>query len=128
MFAAILSWFLGGGLSSITSALTDAYRAKLAAANEADRIAADEMIAQLQAQRDVMAAEAGKFSLDGLMRLLFAMPFAVYYAKLVLIDKVLCSITGCSWSTDALSPNLTAISGIVISFFFVHAAITSFTK
>lgn len=128
MFAAILSWFVGGGLSSIEQGLVAAYQAKLTAQNDAQRIAADQTIATLQAQQAVMVGSAGKFSLDAIMRFAFAAPFAIYYAKLILLDKVYCSVAGCSWSTDALSPELTTISGIVISFFFLYSGAVTLLK
>jgi hypothetical protein len=123
MFAGILTWFLGGGLSSIENALTDAYKAKLTAQNDQDRIAADVTIQSLQAKRDVMIGEARKWSINALVRALFAVPVAAYYAKIFFFDKVLAL-----GSTDPLSDDLTWTARVIISFYFLYEGATSVAK
>ena len=123
MLAGLLSFFLGGGLKSIEDGLVAAYQAKLNAANDAERIAADQRIATLQAQRDVMVGASGKFSLDAVVRFLFALGPLAYFSKIFLIDKVWCSLTGCAASTDPLSPELTAVAGAIIGFYFLYSAV-----
>lgn len=123
MFAMVVSWFLGGGLSSIEKALTDAYQAKLNAQTNEDKIAADVTIGTLQVQRDVMIAEAGKWSINAFVRLLFAVPVAAYYAKIFVWDKVL------AWgSTDALSDELAWTARVVIGFYFLYEAASAVRK
>lgn len=123
MLAALASWFLGGGLASIENKLVEAYQAKLTAQNDQDRIAADVTIQTLQARRDVMVGEAGKWSINALVRAAFAVPVALYYAKIFLIDKVLAM-----GSTDPLSDDLTWTARTVIGFYFLFEAVNAVRK
>lgn len=91
--------------------------ARLAAANaetNAERIAADERIAALQARRDVLIAESGSRA-NGWVRAAFAVPFVIYNAKLVLWDKVFAFGV-----TDPLSDELFQIELAVIGFYFLY--------
>jgi hypothetical protein len=123
VFAGILSWFLGGGLSSIENSLKEAYVAKLNAQNNEDRIAADVTIQSLQAKRDVMVSEAGKWSINAFVRLCFALPVALYYGKIFVLDKVLAM-----GSTDPLSDDLTWTARVVIGFYFLYEAANAARK
>jgi hypothetical protein len=111
---AVVGFITGGALGAIADKLAEAYKAKQDAATEQDRIAADERIATLQAQRDVMIAEAGS-PINGLIRLAFALPVAIYLGKLILWDKVL----GLG-ATDNLSPQLWTHADIIVGFYFLH--------
>lgn len=111
---ALLAFVTGGGLGGIADKLADAYKAKQQAATDQDKIAADERIATLQAQRDVLVAESSR-PINGIMRFLFAAPVAVYLAKLIVWDKVLGFGV-----TDDLSPQLWNYAYIVVGFYFLH--------
>lgn len=113
MFAALFSWLASGGLAAIGRELRAAHEAKLRAANDSERIAADVRIRGLEArQASILAAQGDRF--ERWVRIAFAVPFVVYIWKLVLWDKVL----GLG-ATDALSPMLADIMWIVIGGYFL---------
>lgn len=97
---------------NIPAALNRAYKDKLTATNDAERLAVEERIAALQAQ------QIAQKPIDALMRIAFAAPIAAYYGKIFLWDKVL------GWgSTDPLSSNLTYVAMVVIGFYFLHSMV-----
>ena len=100
----------------IVGQIADAREKAALAETNSERIAADERIAALQAQRDVLIAESGS-SLNAAIRAMFALPFAIYITKVVLVDKVLGRGV-----TDPLSPWLADVCMIVVGFYFVREA------
>lgn len=113
MFATILSWLTGGGIAAIGRELNAAYQARLDAKNDAERIAAEKWIADLEARRAVIqSAQSDKA--ERWVRIAFAAPFVLYFWKLIIWDKVF----GLG-STDPLSPMLTEAMWIVIGGFFL---------
>lgn len=106
-----MTWLLsllGGGLAE---QLRRAYEARLAAQNDADRIAADVDIARLEARQRSQAIGGRWITL---VQVAWAMPFVIYNAKLILWDKVL------AWGvTDPLSPELYGLQSVIVGFFFV---------
>ena len=109
--------FLTGPLSAITRDLKEAYQSKLTAQNDAQRIAADERIAVLEARKtSILAAQSDP--VERWVRVGLAFPFVVYINKLVLWDKVL--ELGV---TDKLSPELSQIMMIVLAGYFVDVAV-----
>lgn len=112
----MLAWLLSlvTGTGGIAAQIEKAYEAKLAAANDGERIAADVAIAQLTAQQ---AALVRGGLLSAAVQAAFALPFIVYNAKLILWDKVL------GWGvTDPLSAQLYTVESIVVGFYFLRAA------
>jgi sterol desaturase/sphingolipid hydroxylase (fatty acid hydroxylase superfamily) len=109
----ILAWLAKIGIGSIANKLAAAYAAKQNATTDQARIAADERIRTLEAKRDVQVAEAGS-PINAFIRVLFALPVAIYYGKLFLYDKVLAM-----GATDPLSSELTQIAFVIIGFYFV---------
>lgn len=114
----IVASLFSSGLSSVTASLQQAYATKLAAANDAERLKADIAIRTLEAQQAVLVAEATSGGLQSWIRPLFALPFVIYNAKLVVWDKVL----GFG-STDSLSPELVQIELLVIGSYFAGRTI-----
>ena len=113
MFGTLLSWIASGGLSGITRALQQAYEAKLRAQTDADKLATDLKIRELESRRDVILA-AQSDRVERWVRVAFAAPFAIYNAKLLIWDKTL------GWgATDPLSPMLTEVFWIVLGGFFL---------
>jgi hypothetical protein len=108
-----MMWFnvLGG----LAGKLADAYKAKAAAQTDEARIAADVIISQLQARQAAVIA-GGRWIAP--IQAAFAGMFLIYYAKLIIWDKVL----GLG-VTDGLSPSLENLSMIVISFIFLQAGV-----
>lgn len=89
MFATILSWLGGGALTKITGALTDAYRAKLLAQNDQQRIEADTLIAKLEAARAVAVIEAGdRWSATRIGRLLVVLPWGIWWSLIFAVSIV----------------------------------------
>lgn len=99
---------LGGGIpEQIRGALND----RLQAQNDAERIAADERLAYLQA-RQASQMMGGRWIT--FIQIGFALPFVIYNAKLVIWDKVLEM-----GATDPLSGELYDLQKVVVGFFFV---------
>lgn len=122
MFASLLKWLAGGGITVLGQEITRAYKAKLDAKNDAERIAADKWIAELEAERaSILAAQRDRF--ERWVRIGFAVPFVIYIWKLVLWDKVL----GLG-VTDPLSPMLTQIMWTVIGGYFVISTVRIFRR
>lgn len=116
MFAMILGW-LGG---PIFGQIVEGYKAKLAAGNTSDRIAADlaarELAVQqieIQTQNQLKIAEIGHFWEP---EKLFAYIMVIYFGKIVLWDKVFSYWT--NGSTDALHGDASMWAGLIMSFYF----------
>ena len=87
------------------------------AANDAERIAADERINLLEARKSTILA-AQSDPVERLVRIGFAIPIMVYEWKLILWDKVLSLGV-----TDNLSPELWQLFWIVIGGYFLDVTI-----
>jgi hypothetical protein len=119
MVSIVLAWLgnlLGGPFAK---AALDAYRAKLAANNTSEKIAADLAARELpveQRERElatqVLIAEQGRWY-AALPRPLFAFAFVIYVWKVVVWDKVLGFGT-----TDALSGDISQWALIVLTAYF----------
>jgi hypothetical protein len=108
----MLAWLASLGIGSIAKQLIAAYAQKADAKTEQERIAADERIRTLEAR-----AKAQR-PVDALIRVLFALPVALYFGKLFLWDKVL------GWGvTDPLSADLRTVAMTIIGFYFVTALV-----
>ena len=98
------------------------------AVTERDRIQSEEKIKSLTARRDVLISEAGVSRLNIFMRSAMAMSVVVVLAKLLIWDKVIGSLVGCSaaprgtcglFTTDPLDDNQWRIIMVVVGFYFV---------
>lgn len=118
----ILLGLFTGPLTAISNDIKEAYQSKLNAANDAERIAADERINLLEARKTtIMAAQSDPY--ERWVRIAFAFPFVVYEWKLILYDKVL------AWGvTDPLSPELTHLMWVVVGGYFVDVTVTKVTR
>lgn len=117
MIGSLISFFTGGGFNSIADQFRQAYEAKLAAQNDAERIAADKWIAELEHRVAAQTQGAGT-AWAKIMRAAFALPFVIYHGKLIIWDKVL------GWgTTDPLSPYLEGIAWTIIAFYFLDNTI-----
>lgn len=122
----LVSWFLNGGLTTIENGLIEAEKQKLAAQNDADRIAADVRIQSLNAQRDVLIAESGhRWTINGIIRGALSMPAVFYLWQIILIDKVVCKWLGVACATDDLSTNGWTYIWIVVGFYFVQTVVSA---
>lgn len=112
MLAWILS-FLSGPLRGISNDIKEAYTAKLSAANDKERIAADERIAVLEG-REAIILRAMSDRVERWVRIGFALPFIVYINKIIFWDKIF------GWgTTDALSSSFLDIMYIVLAGYFL---------
>lgn len=114
MLAFLLNLFTGGTISTITNAIISAQHEYLAAQTDKDRIAADERVKTLQAQRDVLVTESASGGFQSWVRPLFALPFVIFNFKVVVWDKVFGLGT-----TDPLSDELFQIEMIIITAYFL---------
>lgn len=116
MWMALLS-FLGG---PVIKGLIDAYNAKLKAGIADNKIAADLAAGEIAAQTQVKVAEVGHpFEVEKL----FAYVTLIYYAKLLIWDKVIASFMGHSvthsiFNTDGLTGADAVWGGLIIAFYF----------
>lgn len=123
MLAWLLKFVAGGGLASITGQIADAYKAKQTAQTDAAKIEADAQIQTLEAQRDVLVAEAASRGPASWIRPLFALPFVIFNFKIIVWDKVL------GWgSTDPLSADVIHIEMIIISAYFLSRGAEKVTR
>lgn len=118
----LLASFFSGPLKEISNDLRQAYQSRLAAQNDAERIAADERISLLESRAGIIRA-AQSDRIERYVRISFAFPFIVYVNKLVLWDKVL------AWgSTDPLSTDLTQLLWIIIGGYFLDTTVKGTAK
>lgn len=109
----------------IVGGLVDGYKAKLAAGNTADRIAAElaqrELAvqeAEVNAQAQLKVAQVGHFWEP---EKLFAYIIVIYFAKIVLFDKVIGSVAGYTpniFRTDPLTGEAVGWAAMVMAFYF----------
>ena len=120
--SAVLAW-LGSFLTGpLLKGALDAYRAKLANADNADTRTADLLARELAVEQreaevnsQVVIAEQGHWW-TSCVRPLFAAPFILFLWKVIVWDKVLAAWT--HGSTDNLSPDLWQWGGIVLAAYF----------
>lgn len=89
MLRAILDWLGGGVVKQFTDPLVEAYKAKLAATNDAERLQAERDIAAIQAARDIAVVEAGRaWSATSVGRWLIVVPFGLWWAAIYIVQIV----------------------------------------
>ncbi len=108
-----LASFLGG---PIVNGVIEAYKARLAAANSQDALAADlagkAIAAEIEARRSadaVIIAEQGRWW-TAIIRPLLALPVIIYLWKVVVWDKVLAL-----GSTDPLAGDVAQWAGMIVT-------------
>lgn len=109
--------FLGG---PVAKALVESYQAKLAAGNTSERIAADLAGTEIGAQQSEMQAitqlKIAQIGHPWEPEKLAMYITLVFYAKVMIWDKVLGSITG--GSTDPATGAAGVWAGLIMSFYF----------
>lgn len=88
MISSILSWLSGSGVvKQFTDPLIEAYKAKLAATNDKDRLEAEKTITRIEASRDIALVEAGKsWSATSVGRWLIVVPFGLWWSAIFVIQ------------------------------------------
>ncbi len=127
--------FLGNiftSIKSITDRIIDLRVIQEQAKTDKTRIAAEESIKVLEAQRDILLKQSENAEhITSLTRLGFAIPIAIIIWKVLVWDKVIGSLMGCSgvttgrlecvkYTTDALDPNLWWVVFAAVCFYFVQ--------
>ncbi len=105
--------FLLGSLPGILKALSSAQEQKTNAQTDQARIAADERIAGLEAQRDVLVAEQG-WPVTRWIRPLFAYPVIIHFS-LVVAD----SIFDFAWTIEKLPEPMATWEGWIVAAYFL---------
>jgi hypothetical protein len=129
MLATLLGWLGGPIVNKLLGGALDAYKAKLAAGNTTDKIAADLAAKELlidQRERElatqVIIAEQGRWY-TALPRPLFAFAFIIYVWKIVVWDKVL------GWGvTDDLSPETWRVFMVILTAYFGGRSVEKVAK
>lgn len=122
MIGLVLKWLGGGGIQAIGGELRAAYEAKLRAQTDAEKLAAEETIARLEAQQSILLAEQGRW-LTAWVRPMIALPFVIYLWKLIIYDKVL------AWgATDNLSPELWQMMTVVVGAYFLTRPLEAWVR
>lgn len=110
------NWLLSLIGGPVVNGLISAYKAKLAAANTQDRIAADlaakEIEAEIEARRQataILIAEQGRWY-TAIIRPLLAFPIIIYLWKVIVWDKVLGLGT-----TDPITGMVADWAGIIVT-------------
>lgn len=85
----LLNLFGGGIVEKFTGPLLDAFKAKLGAENDAERLQAERDIAAISAARDIAMMEAGRaWSATSIGRWLIVVPFGLWWAAIYLVQIV----------------------------------------
>lgn len=112
MLRTVLGWLGGGVIEQFTGPLLAAYQAKLAAQNDAERLAAEQQIAFFEGQI-ALAQTAAQHDRWWSTRELIGKCVLIYVAKLVIWDTVL------AWGvTPDPGPVVGGIVMVVIGFYF----------
>lgn len=108
------------GSRGIAEEIRLAYQAKLDARNDSERIAAEVQIALLSARMESHRIGGRWITF---LQIVWALPFVLYNAKLVVWDKML------GWGvTDPLSPELYDLQAVIIGFVFVTSTIRAVAR
>jgi hypothetical protein len=111
-----LASLLGG---PIVNAVIDGYKAKLAAGNAQDKLAADLAAQEIRAEietrkqaKEIILAEQGRWW-TAMVRPLAALPVIIYIWKVIVWDKVLGLGT-----TDPIGGDVAAWTGVIVTTYF----------
>lgn len=116
LLKSLLGWVTG----DLTQSLTKAYEMKLKAETEAGKLASEERIKTLQAKQAIIVAEQAH-GVTRFVRPAFAFVAWVYFAKIVLWDKVLGMGV-----TDPLGPITEAAFLAIIGSYFISRPFEQF--
>lgn len=106
---------LGGGIvEKFTGPLLRAHELRLQAKNDADRLAAEQEIARLEAARDIALAESSdRWSATRLGRLLIVLPFGIWWGAVFAVS-ILNPLFGLALEIHDIPPRFWEIAVILI--------------
>ncbi|MEN6548575.1 MAG: hypothetical protein ABFE07_21220 [Armatimonadia bacterium] len=85
----LLALLTGGIVQQFTGPLVDAYKAKINAKNDTQRIEAEQTIAKLEAARDIALAEAqDRWSATRIGRWLIVTPWGIHWALIYIVSII----------------------------------------
>ena len=113
-----VSWILrlltGGIVQQFTGPLLEAHRLRVAAQNDAQRLAAESQIASMEAARDIALAEqADRWSATRLGRLLIVVPFGMWWSAVFAVS-ILNPLFGWGLAIDDIPPRFWEIATVLI--------------
>lgn len=110
-------------INGITNAITNEKIAALNAKTDQERVAAEERVTSLQAQRDVLIADSAHSNLDVWVRTIIASGPAFILCKIFFYDELGLGET----DIPATSP-LWAVIMVVVGFYFLNSAVSIWAK
>lgn len=112
MLMRILAWISGDLISRLVGPLSDAYKARLAAETEEDKLAADLAARQIEARMEIAVAEMGdRWSATRIGRLLIVVPYGLWWLT-IMLDSLLGNV---SWlDPKALPPNIKDMANVLV--------------
>ena len=113
MFARLVGWIMGGGLSGIAEQLQIAHQNRLQAQTDEQKLAADIAIKQLEARQNALIHGKGAW-ISKAVQAAWALPFIIFNFKVIVWDKVL----GLG-VTDPLGQFEQNIGVIIVGFYFL---------
>lgn len=109
---------IGNAIAGISSDIAKAKIAALEAGTDSEKIEAGRQIGVLETRRDVLVAEAQQGNrLSSVFRAALAFPWVVYFAKVLVWDKVLHELTLAN--TPPVDPTLWWVGTVIIGFYFL---------
>ncbi len=123
----MLSWLLAlipglfQTINGITQAISNERIAVVNATTDQERIAAQERLNTLDAQRDVLIAESAHSSLDTWIRAGYSIGPLFILSKIYIYDKVFDG-------TTTLSPELWNVIMVQIGFYFLYSGVRLFKR
>lgn len=85
----LLAFLTGGIVQQFTGPLVEAYKAKISAKNDTQRIEAEQTIAKLEAARDIALAEAqDRWSATRIGRWLIVTPWGIHWALIYIVSII----------------------------------------
>lgn len=114
MLSALLKLLTGGLVEKFTAPLERAYRAKLEAQNDTERIAADLDIQRLESARQIAVIEAqDRWSATRIGRLLIVLPYGIWWASIFAVSMIN-PLFGVNFVIFAVPPAIDHMASILI--------------
>jgi hypothetical protein len=114
MLRTILDWLGGGVLRQFTAPLLDAYKARLDANNDSERLAAETTIGKIEAARDIALAEQGRaWSATSVGRWLIVVPWSLWWAAIFAVS-IINPLFGTTFTIHAVPPDIREMALVLV--------------